>query len=83
MVLYEIFSQSIPFSDIADDVAVSSSIHEGKRPSIPSKLQLYIKMLMEFCWRHRAHNRPTFEGILQVDNSVTDPKQYANSTHVW
>ena len=66
MVLYEIFSQSIPFSDILDDVAVSSSVHEGKRPSIRSKLQLYIKMLMEFCWRHRAHNRPTFEGILQV-----------------
>ena len=81
MVLYEIFTQEIPFSKIADGATVGLRIRDGERPSIPSELPLHIKVLMQSCWKHKFYDRPKFEGILQVDNSVTNTKQYANSTH--
>ena len=80
MVLYEIFTQEIPFSKIADGATVGLCIRDGERPSIPPELPLHIKVLMQSCWKHKFYDRPKFEGILQVDNSVTNTKQYANST---
>jgi len=66
MVLYEIFAQQLPFADLDDSVTVTSRIREGRRPSIPTQLPLYIKVLMHFCWQHSPNARPTFERILQV-----------------
>ena len=66
MVLYEIFAHQIPFFENSNHVAVATSIQEGKRPSIPLEVPLYIKRLMESCWKHEPRARPTFEEILQV-----------------
>ena len=66
MVLYEIFAQKIPFSDIDEDIDAATSIREGKRPSIPPEVPLYIKALMHSCWRHNPYCRPNFERILLV-----------------
>lgn len=69
MVLYEIFTQQLPFADTADGVAVTQKIRDGRRPSIPPELPHYIKILLQFCWDHRPHARPTFERILQVKST--------------
>ena len=66
MILYEIFVHEIPYSDIDDDIAVASSVRDGKRPMIPPELPPYIQELMQSCWEHQPHDRPTFEEILQV-----------------
>ena len=66
MVLYELFAHEIPFYDIDDHVAVATSIRDQKRPSIPPEVPLYIKQLMQSCWKHDPRDRPTFEEILQV-----------------
>ena len=66
MVLFELFAHEIPYRDIDEDVAVATAVREGKRPPIPPQLPLYIKKLMQQCWEHKAHARPTFERILQV-----------------
>lgn len=66
MILYEIFAHQIPFYDVEEDVNISKSIHEGKRPSIPPGVPSYISMLMQHCWKHNPHHRPTFKEILQV-----------------
>ena len=66
MILYEIFVHEIPYSDIDDDIAVDSSIRDGKRPMIPPELPSHIQELMQSCWEHQPHDRPTFEEILQV-----------------
>ena len=65
MILYEIYAHEIPFSDV-EDVDASSSIHDGKRPSVPPGVPLYIKVLMQQCWQHSPHHRSTFREILQV-----------------
>ena len=65
MVLFEIFTHELPFSDL-DDGVVLSRIRDGERPSIPPELPSYIQMLMHSCWEHKPRDRPTFEQILQV-----------------
>ena len=72
MVLYEIFTQNLPFSDLIDDVAIATTIGKGERPSIPQNLPPYIKVLMESCWKHNPHDRPTFEEIVQVRTSYQE-----------
>ena len=66
MVLYEIFVHKVPFSDLDQAVDVLTSIHDGKRPSIPLELPLYIRELMQSCWKHNPYDRPSFEEIIQV-----------------
>ena len=66
MVLYEIFAQEIPFSDIDEDIDAATGIREGKRPSIPTEIPLYIKVLMQSCWKHNPYCRPYFQRILLV-----------------
>ena len=66
MVLYELFAHEIPYYDIDDNVAVAAGIRDQKRPSIPPEVPLYIKQLMESCWKHAPRDRPTFEEILKV-----------------
>ena len=75
MVLYEIFAQEIPFSDIDDTVTVTGHIRKGKRPSIPPGLPSYIKVLIQYCWKQKPHDRPTFEAILGV-GSLADISIY-------
>ena len=66
MILYEIFAHNIPFSHIKEDVDVPQSIRNGERPSLPQELPIYMKVLIQFCWEHKPHDRPNFEKILQV-----------------
>lgn len=64
MVLYEIFASEVPFSELDKDVDVLECIHSGKRPSIHMKLPVHIEELIQSCWKHDPHDRPTFEEIL-------------------
>ena len=66
MILYEIFAQEVPFADTSDGAAVTKKIREGERPPTPPGLPNSIKILMERCWEHESHGRPTFDRILQV-----------------
>ena len=66
MILYELFAHEIPYSDLSDNIAVATSVHDGKRPPISPNLPLYIQKLMQSCWEHEPHDRPTFDKILQV-----------------
>ena len=66
MVLYELFTGEIPFSGVDDDVKVAMSIRNGKRPSIPSDVPRHVKKLLQSCWKNKPHDRPTFDGVLQV-----------------
>ena len=64
MVLYELFAHQVPFSEMDKDVDVLRCIRNGKRPSIHPKLPLQIKELIQSCWKHEPHDRPTFEEII-------------------
>ena len=75
MVLYEIFAHELPFSDSEYEGDVLTRIQRGERPLIPREAPLYIQDLMQSCWKHRSHDRPSFEKILQV--------RYSNSPVIY
>ena len=66
MVVYEMFAHKIPLFNIRDDVEAAKSIRKGLRPEIPDELPLHIQAIMQSCWRHNSHARPTFHGIIKV-----------------
>ena len=65
MVLFEIFAHELPFAEL-DEGVVLSRVRDQERPSIPPEVLSHIKKLMQSCWEHHSHDRPTFEHILQV-----------------
>ena len=79
MVLFEIFAHELPFSDLKDG-EVLSCINDGKRPAIPSELPSYIQMLIQSCWKHKPHSRPTFEKILQI---LRNPAVRSRTQHMY
>ena len=66
MVLYEIFVHEVPFANIEEGIDVVSIIRDGGRPFIPSELPLFIKEIMQSCWKHTPCDRLTFDAILKV-----------------
>ena len=66
MVLYELFTHELPFSDTHELVDVLTKIRAGERPSLPHTIPLHIKELIESCWKQYSYDRPTFEQILLV-----------------
>ena len=66
MVVYEIFAHKIPLFNIRDDVEAAKSIRKGLRPEVPDELPSHIQAIMQSCWRHNSHARPTFQGIIKV-----------------
>ena len=69
MVLHEIFAHEIPFSEIRYGDEAQVLIQRGQCPPIPLEAPLYIQELMQVCWKHMSHDRPSFEEILQVHYS--------------
>ena len=65
MILFEIFAHRLPYHEIKDDHMIAIAVLDGKRPNLRNIPQ-HIEELMEKCWKHTSHNRPTFEEILMV-----------------
>lgn len=71
MVLYELFTGTIPYADTSNKLEVACKILEGVRPPLPSTLSRYLKLLMLACWEKDPHHRPTFKKIVRALDSET------------
>ncbi|KAF9645415.1 kinase-like protein [Thelephora ganbajun] len=67
MVMIEVFTGAIPFSDNPSLVA-TLSITQGKRPSRPTHPTFTENLwkLMQRCWDHDPHSRPEVSEALQI-----------------
>jgi serine/threonine protein kinase len=66
MMLYEIYEVKVPFAEIQSDMRVCYAIMEGKRPPIPAKLPMFLRPLLEDCWRKDSAQRPSFATIIMT-----------------
>ena len=64
MVLFELFANEIPYSDLNDNIEVLLSVHKGIRPPVPSTLPPYLQDLLRSCWEEDPHLRPTFNDFV-------------------
>ena len=66
MVLWELMAHKIPFHDVANELEAAIEVQEGKRPQLDSTWPEYIRVLIEKCWSHHPHFRPSFDDIVTV-----------------
>ena len=88
MVLWEIASRKLPFSDAADDATVISWIKEdGEQENIPSDCPKAYGELVQSCWNKEANQRPSAKAIAQQLNAIKPqtelPKYHAALRHFY
>ena len=66
MVVYEIFSHKIPYADLPTDALVGVAVLQGKLPSIPAPLPLFLHPLLKSCWKKEPNQRPQFNAIVEA-----------------
>jgi len=72
MVLFEFICQEIPFEDL-EPIDVLKSTSNGARPdmeAVPPTMPKALVDLMEVCWDHDSHKRPTFEYICKTLDAI-------------
>ena len=69
MVLFEIVTQKIPFSDAKTDQLAVVELVQQHRPTLPSSdtdCPRYLRNLIVACWAEKPHERPSFKEIRQA-----------------
>ena len=69
MVIYEVLSGQVPFSQVKN-VAVIGKVIQGGRPERPLETRAAwftddIWRMLELCWKHQPHDRPGLKALLQ------------------
>ncbi|KAJ7139295.1 kinase-like domain-containing protein [Mycena epipterygia] len=78
-VCYEILTGTVPFFDLAQEMAVAINVIDGHRPSRPETVSWdNLWVLIEDCWKQEPDQRPTMAEILQ---RLTSPPIGAESMH--
>ena len=67
MVMYELLEHKVPFCDNTEAMATMKS-SEGERPLLANPLPEYAQVIIETCWAHDPHDRPTFDKIVRAIN---------------
>jgi serine/threonine protein kinase len=62
MILYEMYTEKVPFSGLERMRIYRMVVDEQQRPDLPNPGS-HIGVLIQQCWAHNAPERPTFEAI--------------------
>jgi len=77
MLLWEIETACIPFSDLPPSQIIVAICKKNERPSIPDSIPPSMKSLICRCWHQNPDERPTFTEIFQI---ISNTKAYYNGT---
>jgi serine/threonine protein kinase/TPR repeat protein len=66
IMIYDILTGMLPFSDTETAYTLGKKISEGVRPDFPSETPRFIAELAESCWAPKPGNRPTSREVLRV-----------------
>ncbi|KAL3527264.1 hypothetical protein ACH5RR_011920 [Cinchona calisaya] len=71
IVLWELLTREIPYSDLTPLQAAIGVVQQGIRPAIPKHTHPKIVELLEKCWQQDPTQRPNFSQILEVLHRIT------------
>jgi serine/threonine protein kinase len=68
MVLYELTTNTIPYSDCNNPMQIKDKLENKKTPSIPNENEIdsTLRELMKQCWNWDPQQRPSFTQIVQI-----------------
>ena len=65
IVIFEITSREIPFSNLQSRKAIMDAMVGGKRPVIPRDTPEKLRLMMQMCWNGEYDKRPTIDQALR------------------
>ncbi|KAL6845580.1 hypothetical protein ACP4OV_025075 [Aristida adscensionis] len=66
LILWEMFSGSIPYEDLTPFQAAFAVFDKNVRPAIPASCPAAVRLLIEQCWASHPEKRPDFWQIVQI-----------------
>ncbi|XP_062221116.1 uncharacterized protein LOC133920514 [Phragmites australis] len=66
LILWEMFSGSIPYEDLTPFQAAFAVFDKNVRPVIPASCPAPVRLLIEQCWTSHSEKRPEFWQIVQI-----------------
>ncbi|KAL6614531.1 hypothetical protein ACP70R_036801 [Stipagrostis hirtigluma subsp. patula] len=66
LILWEMFSGSIPYEDLTPFQAAFAVFDKNVRPTIPASCPAPVRLLIEQCWASNPEKRPDFWQIVQI-----------------
>lgn len=72
MVLWEIASRQVPFSDAHNPQLIPTWIQQGEREEIPKNCPPIYAQVIQMCWKAKPEERPTAAEALQMLSKDTD-----------
>jgi tRNA A-37 threonylcarbamoyl transferase component Bud32 len=78
VVVWEIITRACPYEGLCQIQAALGVLNNNLRPTIPSDCPPMFKKLMLLCWANVPEQRPTFEAILEILNSVEQGQVVTN-----
>lgn len=64
MIIYEIITNDIPFSELDSELEIEKAILKGCRPKINQTTPECYRNLIELCWSENPNERPSFSKIV-------------------
>eukprot|EP01132_Coremiostelium_polycephalum_P006175 gene6175-7689_t len=66
IILWEMLTRSLPYSDISFNCEIEERVLQGMRPPIPDACDRNYARLMECCWDPIPEKRPYFDSIIHI-----------------
>jgi serine/threonine protein kinase/Ran GTPase-activating protein (RanGAP) involved in mRNA processing and transport len=80
VVMWEIASRTLPFSETDDDALIREGVMKGEREVIPADCPPIYKQQIEKCWQGIPEQRPTAEAVV-TELQMNFPKPQEKSWH--
>lgn len=69
VVVYNLLTDKMPYSDEIDDLNVNSLskfLNDGKRIKLPDSIPSWFRALIQLCWKQNPDERPTIDDIVNL-----------------
>ncbi|OHT02315.1 TKL family protein kinase [Tritrichomonas foetus] len=75
LILWEMLTGEVPFAGLESAQVIYNVVIQQQRPIIPENTPIYLQKLIESCWAHNPHERPTFSQIIPLfeDGTIEFP----------
>ena len=77
IVIFEITSREIPFTNLQSRKAIMDAVVGGKRPVIPMDTPETLRLMMQMCWNGEYDKRPTIDQAIKfLDTGKLDGESF-------
>mmetsp|Transcript_15078 Transcript_15078/g.24397 ORF Transcript_15078/g.24397 Transcript_15078/m.24397 type:complete len:468 (+) Transcript_15078:168-1571(+) len=73
LLCHEVLTLERPYTEIPRGMFQSQVYHSGYRPEVPLSWPHSMNLLLESCWHHSIHRRPSMDSVCQILDGTVVP----------